>query len=183
MKKITVNTIIALALSSMCLSSCIGSFGLTNSVLSWNKRATDNKFINELIFIVISPAYAVCSVADLFVLNSIEFWTGDKVIANVGKTQNVTGKDGRLYAIKTLKNGYEITDPDGEKSYFVFDKKNKSWSYSKDGDIRELFSFNEDGSIQACLPSGQKMNVEQNEIGLYQLRMAVNDGLYFACTK
>lgn len=59
MKKITVNTIIALALGSMCLSSCIGSFGLTNSVLSWNKRATDNKFINELIFIVISPAYAV----------------------------------------------------------------------------------------------------------------------------
>ena len=96
MKKITVNTIIALALSSMCLSSCI----------------------NELIFIVISPAYAVCSVADLFVLNSIEFWTGDKVIANVGKTQKVTGKDGRLYAIKTLKNGYEITDPAGEKSYF-----------------------------------------------------------------
>lgn len=102
-----------------------------------------------------------------------------KVIANVGKTQNVTGKDGRLYAIKTLKNGYEITDPAGEKSYFVFDKKNKSWSYSKDGDIRELFSFNEDGSIQACLPNGQKMNVEQNEIGLYQLRMAVNDGFVF----
>lgn len=56
MKKITVNTIIALALGSMCLSSCIGSFSLTNNVLNWNKRATDNKFINELIFIVISPA-------------------------------------------------------------------------------------------------------------------------------
>lgn len=183
MKKITVNTIIALALSSMCLSSCIGSFGLTNSVLSWNKRATDNKFINELIFIVISPAYAVCSVADLFVLNSIEFWTGDKVIANVGKTQNVTGKDGRLYAIKTLKNGYEITDPDGEKSYFVFDKKNKSWSYSKDGDIRELFSFNEDGSIQACLPSGEKINVPADANGLYQVRLAMNDGLFYAFNK
>lgn len=50
MKKITVNTIIALALGSMCLSSCIGSFSLTNNVLNWNKRATDNKFINELIF-------------------------------------------------------------------------------------------------------------------------------------
>lgn len=85
MKKITVNTIIALALGSMCLSSCIGSFSLTNNVLNWNKRATDNKFINELIFIVISPAYAVCSAADLLVLNTIEFWTGDKVIANVAR--------------------------------------------------------------------------------------------------
>ena len=180
MKKFMVNAVIAVSLGAMTLSSCIGSFGLTNKVLDWNKGATDNKFINELIFLVISPAYAVCSVADLFVLNTIEFWTGDKVVANVGKTKNVTGKDGRLYAIKTLKNGYEITDPEGEKSYFVFDKKNKSWSYSKDGDIRELFSFNEDGSIQACLPNGEKMNVSADEYGLYQVRMAMNGGLYFA---
>ena len=183
MKKFMYNAVIAVSLGAMTLSSCIGSFGLTNKVLDWNKGATDNKFINELIFLVISPAYAVCSVADLFVLNTIEFWTGDKVVANVGKTKNVTGKDGRLYAIKTLKNGYEITDPEGEKSYFVFDKKNKSWSYSKDGDIRELFSFNEDGSIQACLPSGEKMNVSADEYGLYQVRMAMNGGLYFAMNK
>ena len=183
MKKFMVNAVIAVSLGAMTLSFCIGSFGLTNKVLDWNKGATDNKFINELIFLVISPAYAVCSVADLFVLNTIEFWTGDKVVANVGKTKNVTGKDGRLYAIKTLKNGYEITDPEGEKSYFVFDKKNKSWSYSKDGDIRELFSFNEDGSIQACLPNGEKMNVSADEYGLYQVRMAMNGGLYFAMNK
>ena len=62
-------------------------------------------------------------------------------------------------------------------------KKNKSWSYSKDGDIRELFSFNEDGSIQACLPSGAKMNVTADENGLFQLRMAMNDGFYYAFNK
>ena len=178
-----VNAVIAVSLGTMTLSSCIGSFCLTNNVLDWNKRATGNKFVNELIFIVISPAYAVCSVADLFVLNSIEFWTGEKVIANVGKTKDVMGKDGRMYAIKTLKNGYEITDPEGEKSYFVFNKKKKSWSYSKDGDIRELFSFNEDGSIQACLPNGEKMNVPADENGLFQVRMAMNDGLYYAFNK
>lgn len=137
MKKTFTKSVIAVTVGALTLSSCIGSFGLTNSVLSWNKRATDNKFVNELIFILISPAYAVCSVAD----------------------------------------------PDGEKSYFVFNKKNKSWSYSKDGDIRELFSFNEDGSIQACLPSGAKMNVTADENGLYQLRMAMNDGFYYAFNK
>ena len=168
MKKTFTKSVIAVTVGALTLSSCIGSFGLTNSVLSWNKRATDNKFVNELIFILISPAYAVCSVADLLVLNSIEFWTGE---------------NGRMYAVKTLKNGYEITDPDGEKSYFVFNKKNKSWSYSKDGDIRELFSFNEDGSIQACLPSGAKMNVTADENGLFQLRMAMNDGFYYAFNK
>ena len=183
MKKFMVNAVIAVSLGAMTLSSCIGSFGLTNSVLDWNKRATDNKFVNEIIFVLISPAYAVCSFADVLVLNSIEFWTGEKVIANVGKTKDVMGKDGRMYAIKTLKNGYEITDPEGEKSYFVFNKKKKSWSYSKDGDIRELFSFNEDGSIQACLPNGEKMNVPADENGLFQVRMAMNDGFYYAFNK
>lgn len=138
MKKNLTKPVIAVLLGALTFSSCIGSFGLTNSVLDWNKRATDNKFVNEIIFVLISPAYAVCSFADLLVINSIEFWTGDKVIGQVGTTKDVRGKDGRMYAIKTLKNGYEITDPDGEKSYFVFDKKHKSWSYSKDGDIREL---------------------------------------------
>ena len=136
-----VNAVIAVSLGAMTLSSCIGSFCLTNNVLDWNKRATDNKFVNELIFIVISPAYAVCSVADLFVLNSIEFWTGEKVIANVGKTKDVMGKDGRMYAIKTLKNGYEITSPDGEVSYLVYNKKEKSWNYKDNGALKELFRF------------------------------------------
>ena len=79
-----VNAVIAVSLGAMTLSSCIGSFGLTNSVLDWNKRATDNKFVNEIIFVLISPAYAVCSFADVLVLNSIEFWTGNKVIGQVG---------------------------------------------------------------------------------------------------
>lgn len=183
MKKNLTKPVIAVLLGALTFSSCIGSFGLTNSVLDWNKRATDNKFVNEIIFVLISPAYAVCSFADLLVINSIEFWTGDKVIGQVGTTKDVMGKDGRMYAIKTLKNGYEITDPDGEKSYFVFDKKHKSWSYSKDGDIRELFSFNEDGSIQACLPSGEKINVPADANGLYQVRMAMNDGLFYAVNK
>ena len=159
MKKKLTKPVIAVLLGALTFSSCIGSFGLTNSVLDWNKRATDNKFVNEIIFVLISPAYAVCSFADLLVLNSIEFWTGNKVIGQVGTTKDVMGKDGRMYAIKTLKNGYEITDPDGEKS------------------------FNEDGSIQACLPSGEKINVPADANGLYQVRMAMNDGLFYAFNK
>ena len=98
MKKNLTKPVIAVLLGALTFSSCIGSFGLTNSVLDWNKRATDNKFVNEIIFVLISPAYAVCSFADLLVLNSIEFWTGNKVIGQVGTTKDVMGKDGRMYA-------------------------------------------------------------------------------------
>ena len=72
MKKNLTKPVIAVLLGALTFSSCIGSFGLTNSVLNWNKRATDTKFVNEIIFVLISPAYAVCAFADLLVLNSIE---------------------------------------------------------------------------------------------------------------
>ena len=62
--------------ATLLTSSCVGSFSLFNKLAGWNKEATGNKFLNELIFILISPAYAVCTVADVLVLNTIEFWTG-----------------------------------------------------------------------------------------------------------
>ena len=114
MRNFATKSIVALTLGAVTMSSCIGSFGLTNKVLDWNKGLSSCKFLNEFVFLLISPAYAVCSIADLFVLNTIEFWSGSKVMAKVGETQNVMGKDGRMYAVKTLKNGYEITSPDGE---------------------------------------------------------------------
>ena len=73
MRKFTTKSIIALLAGAVTLSSCIGSFGLTNKVLDWNKSLSSCKFLNELVFLLISPAYAVCGVADLFILNTIEF--------------------------------------------------------------------------------------------------------------
>lgn len=101
--------------ATLLTSSCVGSFSLFNKLAGWNKEATGNKFLNELIFILISPAYAVCTVADVLVLNTIEFWTGSNPVAQrVGTTQEITGKDGKLYAVTTLRNGYKIKSPDGE---------------------------------------------------------------------
>lgn len=159
---------------SLLSSSCIGSFCMFNKLASWNKSATKSKFLNELLYIVISPAYAVSLVADVLVLNTIEFWTDDNPLAsNIGKTQEVMGSDGRLYAVKTLKNGYEITNPEGEKMTLTYNKKTKTWSESDNGMTRELFRFNADGTIQAFLPNGEDVKVTQDEAGLYELRMAV----------
>ena len=115
-------------------SSCVGSFQLTHKLAMWNTRATDTKFLNEIIFLLISPAYAVCGVVDALVINSMEFWSGSNPLAkNEGKTQNVMGQDGRYYAVTTLKNGYEIKKPDGEIMKFLYDNKTDSWSQVVDG--------------------------------------------------
>lgn len=156
-------------------SSCVGTFQLTHKLALWNTKATNEKFLNEIIFLFISPAYAVCGVVDALVINTMEFWSGTNPLAkNEGKTQTIMGQDGRYYAVTTLKDGYEIKKPDGEILKFLYDSKNDSWSQVVDGKTTEIFRFNEDGTIQASLPDGGKINVKPDAAGLFEARMAVN---------
>ncbi|MBR5297221.1 MAG: DUF3332 family protein, partial [Parabacteroides sp.] len=65
MKKKSYTLLISAALaSSLLFSSCIGSFGLSNKLLDWNKNL-DSKFVNELVFIAfcIIPVYEVAGLA------------------------------------------------------------------------------------------------------------------------
>ena len=181
MKKKSFTSVACLLLSGSMLVSCVGSFRLFNKLAAWNKQATGNKFLNELIFILISPAYAVCGVADVLVLNTIEFWSGkNPVRADIGKTRKVEGTDGLMYAVKTLEDGYEITSPDGKISYFRYDKKTDTWSVEGNGVSKELFKFNADGTIHAYLPDGRSMDVACDGAGVNSLRMAVNCGTCYA---
>ena len=170
------------ALVGVCLtSSCVGSFSMFNKLLNWNKDATGNKFLNELLFIVISPAYAFCGVADVFVLNTIEFWTGSNPLANnVGKTKSVMGSDGRLYAVTYWKDGDEIKEDNGEKVEFTFNKSDKTCSMVKDGNKVTLLKVKDNNTAQIYLKNGRTMDVALNNQGLYEARMAVNEGTYFA---
>ncbi len=118
-KKIQINKVImkkskfsiaAIVLStSLLFSSCIGSFGLHNKLLSWNHEI-GNKFVNELVYFAfnIIPIYPVCYITDMLILNSIEFWSGSNPIADVGTIKRVKGENGN-YLVETLENGYIIT--------------------------------------------------------------------------
>lgn len=122
MKHLKVSALLLAA--TLLTTSCVGSFSLFNRVAKWNSHATGSKFLNEIIFIIISPAYAVCAVADALVFNTVEFWSGSNPMAQkIGTTEEVLGKDGRYYAVTTLKDGYEVKNPDGEVIRFVYDKK------------------------------------------------------------
>ena len=172
-------TAVSLMMASVMFSSCVGSFSMFNKLAQWNKRATKSKFLNELIFIVISPAYAFCSVADIFVLNTIEFWSGSNPMAsNVGKTVKVKGEDGKIYSVKYLADGYEVKRPSGEKFQFIHDEKTDSWSMVVNGEKKELMQFNHDGTVKMALPTGQKMDVALDEGGVFQLRTALADDTY-----
>lgn len=180
----TLKSLTALMIGACLMSSCIGSFGLFNKVLDWNKQATGNKFLNWLIFILISPAYVLCGVADILVINSIEFWSGDNPLAeNVGKTENVMGSDGKLYAVTTLENGYEVKAPDGKIVNFVYDKTEDTWSMVQDGKKTKLLKMKGKDTAEIYLKDGSSLDVALDEQGMFNARMAVNDGMYFAFSK
>lgn len=78
---------VLIAGTSLVFTSCIGSFGLTNKVISWN-RNIGSKFVNELVFLAfwILPVYEVTALADVLVINSIEFWSGTNPLTASVKT-------------------------------------------------------------------------------------------------
>lgn len=184
MKTKTLKSLTLLMAGTMAVSSCIGSFGLFNKVLDWNKQATGNKFLNWLIFIVISPAYVLCGVADMIVINSIEFWSGTNPLAeNIGKTENIMGSDGKMYAVTTLEDGYEVKAPDGKIVNFKHNAEDDSWSMIQDGKTTKLLRIKDKETAEIYLKDGGRMDVSLDQQGMYNARMAVNGGMFFALNK
>lgn len=139
----------ALLLSAtIFLSSCIGSFGLTNKVLDWN-NGIGNKFVNELVFIAlhIVPVYEISVFIDAVVLNSIEFWTGDNLVAEPGDTKIVKNSAGEDIQIVATENGYTVSN--GETAMnFVFDKEQQIWSAEYNNQLTNLVKLNGDNTAQ-----------------------------------
>jgi hypothetical protein len=140
---------------------------------------TSNKYVNGIVGLILQPIVGgICLTVDAVVLNTIEFWTGSNPLA-ANQVKTVMGQDGRYYAIKTLKNGYEVKSPTGEKTLFIHNDQNDSWSMTQNGITKEIIRFNADGTIQATLQNGEKLTVSNDEAGLMQVREAVyNENCY-----
>lgn len=184
MKKKGLTLLVATTLvSSILFSSCIGSFGLTNKLLDWN-RNIDSKFVNELVFIAfwIVPVYEISALADVLVLNSIEFWSGSNPVADAGSVKTIEGKEG-VYTVETKTDGYHIQKAGEDKAIdLVFDETDKSWSVEADGEAIKLLKFKDNDEVVMYLPDGKEMNVELNQAGVLAFRQVV-DGYSFYAAK
>lgn len=60
---------------------CYGSFPATRAVYKFNGSITKYRLVHSLVLIgfVIIPVYSICMLVDGIILNSIEFWSGDRI--------------------------------------------------------------------------------------------------------
>ncbi len=143
-----------LGASMVFTPSCIGSFSLTNKLLSWNKTV-GNKFVNELVFFAfwILPVYEVSGLADVLVLNSIEFWSGSNPMAKGQKV--IEGNDGR-YLVKCDGKGYDVISyNDGSKVRLDFDSDSQTWSIETANQSFELMTFVDDTHVSLPVDGGR----------------------------
>lgn len=73
---------LALALVSVLTGSvstgCLGRSGLSGNLKEFNLEVTENRYGREAIFFVLNVVwvYRICTILDLFIFNSVEFWSG-----------------------------------------------------------------------------------------------------------
>lgn len=181
MKKSKTVLVCAMLSGSVLFSSCIGSFGLWNSLKDWN-QGVSNKFVNELIFLAfhIVPVYEVAYLADVLVLNSIEFWSGSSPVASIGEVKTVQGENGE-YLVKTNEDGYTISKKGEEKAVdLVYNKEKNTWNAVADGQSFELVKINDDGTATMSLQNGTSMTVVPDAQGVAAARVATGNSLFFA---
>lgn len=170
MKRKTITVAVALTLiGSMTMTSCIGSFALTNKLLAWNQQV-GSKFVNELVFVAfwILPVYEVSALADILVINSIEFWSGNNPMA-CGRSV-IDGKDGR-YLVDCDGKGYTITsENDGSVVRLDFDEADRTWNVTLDEETYPLMTFVDDTHVKLPTIDGTGTIVEISAEGLMAYR-------------
>lgn len=151
---------VALGGSLLC-SSCIGSFSIWNGLKDWN-MGVGHKAVNEIVFVAfhIVPVYEVAYLADVLVLNSIEFWSGSNPLSDIGTDKVIQGENGE-YLLRTNEDGYTITKL-GEADHpldLVYNEENRTWNVVTEDQTFELMTMNKDGSVTYKEQNGEKVTV------------------------
>ncbi|MDE6522727.1 MAG: DUF3332 domain-containing protein [Muribaculaceae bacterium] len=175
MKKVFLSVALA-ALICSSLTSCMGKFALTRNLYAWNDQVS-NKFVNEIVFVAfwILPVYEVCGLADLLVLNTIEFWSGDNPMT--ASTKTIDTDHGR-YLVKSDDKGYEVVlESTGESFRLDFAIETKTWSVQTDGKEYPLMTFVDEGHVSVPLSDGSWQTVELSHEGVLAYKDAASSSM------
>lgn len=92
-------------------AGCFGNFAATRALWSWNKDVSGNKFLQWLVFLALTivPVYALFGLADVLVINSLEFWTGSNPVGMNGAPETerwvTISPTQKLHLLRNLEDG------------------------------------------------------------------------------
>jgi len=81
MKKLALAGILSLTLLS---AGCLGPNNLHDSIRNWNAEASEEDWVKEAIFLVLTPVYGVAYLSDLLIFNTVNYWSGKNPIGEPG---------------------------------------------------------------------------------------------------
>ena len=114
--------VVAMLIATMALMSvgCYGSFNLTKKVYTWN-GTMEGKWVKEIVFLGLNiiPVYGIAGAVDLYILNLIEFWTGNNPVA-----ANGVSSDGTHVTFNAEKKQVEVSY--GDKKFVLVHENGKA---------------------------------------------------------
>ncbi len=178
---------ITVALSAAILSTatgCFGEFALVRKVYEWNDDVADSKFVKTLLFYAMNivPVYGVAGAIDFWILNLIEFWTGDNPMGmEDGEMQRqIIPLEGEEYIVEATKNQFKIYQEGMEPVYLRFAEADHSWSYETKGECQKLIALEitDEGDFYNVFTEGEtvklKTDVDYNPLVLHSLFSSEN---------
>ncbi|MCL2025873.1 MAG: DUF3332 domain-containing protein [Leptospirales bacterium] len=162
--------LLSLTVGLASFQGCIGNFGLSRTVLNWNQKASPNKWVNELIFLVLCvvQVYTITVIVDALIVNSIQFWTGSNPIAmkpGEKETQYVK-QDGVKYKIEATQNRFHVVQLEGpnkgEQIDFIYNPETAIWSIGNGKETMQVAQFLNDTDVKVFKKDGSFAVVDMN---------------------
>jgi hypothetical protein len=81
-KRASVALALASVLGGSASTGCMGTAGLSENLKEFNLEVVENRYGRASIFFVLNVVwvYRICTILDLLVFNSIEFWSGKNML-------------------------------------------------------------------------------------------------------
>ena len=135
---------LATLVSAPYLQGCYGGFTATKTIYNWNGTVGD-KWVNSIVMVALNiiPVYGIAGLADILILNTVEFWTGSNPLAmQPGETETrivtVEGKDYQLTATQNRMEIRSLTES-GEAVQLSYDPAQQAW-FAETAEARRLIA-------------------------------------------
>lgn len=143
------------------VAGCFGNFAATRKVYQLNESFGD-KWMNQIMFWVLSVAYGIAGFADVVLFNTIEFWTGSNPIAMAPGEEVIkyASEDGKNLKIVIRQNQVSVVDLDNPTDDLQLSYKplEKSWYYHSDKGLVKIATLSED-KVDFFRPNGKVLTM------------------------